>query len=343
MDSFSSPAIAELYDQAKGFCHPDYPFLDSAYSPGGFYPFTDFTMNVAEWMCIGNHAAIRELWSFLTYNGDAERYLLEKCLRVNVIPDLEFDSSTALETKAIYMLMSRQSLYDTSSEAVGMIGSRLLASRLASISWIPPRDCRELLHKGASIEAIVPEGAKIRARRIEQADEALLELLRPVPEPVRIAGQWLLQIPPITRLVIADYFTRPWAQGRLRPELYYTERKYGCSVPWNLHFIKSINCFEPPSDDSFIPNSITKHHLQEALSLHGVVFKKSFKREDLIKLGLQQRGLIASVIQQYAPEYQKPRTEWIEALRGWTERLHRLECVAAAILKALGMQAIRAK
>lgn len=343
MQSFRTPAVAELYKQAASFCHQEYPFLDRDYSPGGYYPFTDFTLNVAEWLRTGNHDAIRELWSFLTRNGEAERFMLEKCLRVGVISDLELDESTEFESRAIYLLSSRQSLYDNSANSVGLVASRLLASRLASISWVPPLRTQELLHHGASIEANVIEGPRIRARRVEKADEALQELLNPVPEAVQTAGQWLIQIPPITRLVIADYFARSWGDGRLRPEMYYTERKYGCSIPWNLHFIEHINCFEFPTDTTPLPGSVTKIHLQESLSAHGIEFKISAKKDDLVVLAKQRSGLITGLIRQHAPEYQTPRAEWKDALKAWTERVQKLECVAAAILKAMISQAIRLK
>jgi len=341
MHSFRSPAVAELFDQAAGFCHSEYPFLDREYSPGGYYPFTDFTLDIAAFLRIGDFDSIRELWSFITRNGDAEKFLLEKCLRVTVLPDLELAESTALEAKAIYLLSSRQSLYDTSINSVGLLSSRLLASRLASTSWVPPLRAREPLHQGASIEANVEDGPRIRARRVEKADEALQELLNPPPDAVQTAGQWLVQIPPISRLVIADYFARTWGEGRLRPELYYTERQYGCSVPWNLHFISYINCFQPPSDTTPLPHSVTKVNLQEALSHVGAEFKKSAKKDELEKLARQHEGLLASLIQRHAPEYVMPRNEWTEALERWTLRLRKLECVAAAILKAMGMQALR--
>ena len=342
MRPFRSSALAQVHAQAVGFCHSEYPFLDRDYSPGGYYPFTDFTLNVAEWLRSGNLEAIRELWSFLTNNGVAERFMLDKCLRVNVIPELELDESTAIEVKSIYLLSSRQSLYDNSFDSVGIISSRLLASRLASIAWVPPLHTQEHLHKGASIEANVIDGPDIKARRIQKADAALQELLNPLPEAVQIAGQWLIQMPPITRLVIADYFVRNWG-GRLRPQLYYTERKYGCSVPWNLHFISQINCFELPTDATPLPSAITKTQLQEALHGIGIEFKKSAKKDDLLLLAKQHEGLVSGLFRQYAPEYQTPRPEWKEALQAWTNRLEKLECVAAAILKAMGMQAARLK
>lgn len=338
-----SSAVSELLAQATSFCHSEYPFLDREYSPGGYYPFTDFTLNIAEWLRTENLEAIRELWSFLTNNGDADRFMLEKCLRVNVIPELELDESTAIEAKAIYLLSSRQSLYDNSFSSVAILSSRLLASRLASIAWVPPLHAQEPLHHGASIEANVMDGPGIKARRVEKADAAIQELLNPVSEANQNAGQWLIQIPPMTRLVIADYFARNWGEGRLRPELYYTERKYGCSVPWNLHFIRYIDCFVTPTDATPLPSSVTKPHLQEALSSIGIGFKKSAKKDDLLVLAKQHEGLISGLFRQYAPEYQTPRPEWKEALKIWAERIEKLDCVAATILKAMGMQATRLK
>lgn len=343
MASFRSSAVAELYAQSASFCHPEYPFLDRAYSPGGYYPFTDFTQNVAEWLRAGNHEAIKELWSFITRNGDSEKFLLEKCLRVNVIQDLELDSETALEAKAIFILSTRQSLHDISANSVGIMASRLLASRLASIPWVPPLRTQEVLHHGASIEANVLEGPQIKARRIEKADAALQELLTPLPEGVANAGQWLIQIPPISRLVIEDYFSRTWAEGRLRPELYYTDRQYGCCNAWNLHFINHIGCFESPTDETPLPTGVTKNHLQEALAIEGIKFKKSAKKDELAMLASQRSGLLASLIKRHAPEYVSPKAEWKDALEQWTLRLEKLECVAAAILKAMGMQSLRMK
>ncbi|CAN5468115.1 hypothetical protein BH09VER1_BH09VER1_26180 [soil metagenome] len=337
---FSSPALAALYEESRPFCHPEHPFLDPHYSTGGYYPFTDFTMFLAQWLKAGDFKSVHELWSFLTRNDVAERYLLTRCLGVSVSPLFGLDEESALEAKAIYILSSRQSLYDHNSGSVAMLSGYLLASRLASISWLPPEEIRTALIDSAAKEANVEEGPGIKARRREKAEHALNCLLEPISAAAANAGQWLIQVPPVTRLVILDYFTRSWAQGRLRPDLYYTDRCFGCCAAWNLHFIDWMGCFKEPTDESDVPDQVTKAHLTACLESEGVPFRRSAKRVDLIQLVRQKPGLLADLIRTHAPEVRVPKEEWKEALQEWSQRVSKVHCIAAAILNTLGTKSI---
>ncbi len=39
---FKTQEVAELYEQLRGYDHPQYPFIDSEYSPGSYAPAIDF-------------------------------------------------------------------------------------------------------------------------------------------------------------------------------------------------------------------------------------------------------------------------------------------------------------
>lgn len=337
---FETKEVAALYAELKDWCHPEYPFLDPEYSPGSLCPVTDFTAELARWLADGNVGAIAELWWFLSNHGTADTTLLRYALGTRVSSQWGLDAASSMEMLAINLLMARMALQYTPSDARSHVATSLAATRLASIAWQPPDGVRDILRDNAVRQAVVIPGVGQKRRRIEQAEAGMAELLGEVGEDVRAVGQWMVLIPPMARVVVVDYFTRSWGENVLRPELYYTERQYGCCSGLNLHYIQWMGCFSEPTDNDSA-TKITKIHLASGLREAGVAFKKSAKWEDLLNSARTVPGLVASLIKTHAPEKVYPKKEWEAGLWGWVERTERLRCIAAVIIASLAQQSLK--
>lgn len=329
--------------RSRDLCHQNHPFLDPEYSPSGRYPFTDFTYEFAEWLRNGNIDAIEELWKYIAGTDHVERICLSKGLSADMPQEFGFDDETAYEAKAIHLLGTRQALCGTNPESATFVSSELFASRLACMEWMPAPEIHDRLWEGARVEANVEGGRGMKARKKEKADQAMQTLLNPITEPLSNAGQWLLRIPPMSRLVVADYFTRSWGSGKLRPDLYYPERCYGCCAAWNLHYIDYVNCFDWPGDDYLAPTGLTKKHMQEALRTRGVKISSSMKKDELFKICQQHEGVVSGLFRAHVPDLRKPKPEWDSPLRAWARRIKDIECVASAILKTLATQGLQGR
>lgn len=338
---FRTTEVAELYRELGGRGHPEHPFLDPHYSPGGYYPVTDFTMQVAQWMAEWKLDAIMELWSFIGRTDDAGKQLLKRALATRIDNRWGIDDASAIELLAINLLGARMSMQDNTPDcnSTAYVVTELAATRLASITWVPPTGLVDILRDNAAKEANVEDGPDKRIRKMKQAAEAIEELLREMADDVKTVGQWMLLIPPMARLVVLDYFTRGWGPMALRPELYYSERQYGCCAELNLHYIRWVGCFEDPTDDSDA-RKVTKAHLIPALEGLGLDVKKSAKRAELVELARQHPGTIAALIRAHAPTYVRPKREWLAGLEGWMLRWKKLRCVAAALLSVASQQAL---
>jgi len=340
--TFKTVAVSNLFTQLKPWSHQEYPFLDPNYSPGGYYPVTDFTSVVAGWVANGEFEAIVELWGFLTSNGVAEKELLRRGFCVRVDDRWCLDAESSAELRAINLLGLRMALQDNSMNrcSTAHATTDLFSSRLASITWRPPIGMLDILRENAAIQADVEDGPHKKRRKVEQAEEAVVELMRDVGNEVVTVGEWMIRIPPMARLVIVDYFTRTWGALALRPDLYYGDRQYGCSADLNLHFIQWIGCFQEPTDEDE-PNGVTKAEFSESLQAAGIHFKKSAKRSEMETLARSQPGLIASIIKKYSPKYVRPKNEWKNALQDWVSRCQKLRCISSAMLALMAESSLR--
>lgn len=341
--TFKTAAVSTLYNQVQPWSHPEYPFLDPEYSPGGYYPVVDFTSIVAGWIATGQTDAISELWGFLTNNGPGEIDLLRRGLAAQVDTRWALDAGSAAELRAIHLLGLRMALQDSSMNKSGTAHTtkELFASRLASTIWKPPTELLETLRDNAAIQADVEDGPHKRKRKMQQAEDGIIELMRDVAPELENVGAWMVNIPPMSRLVVEDFFLRDWSVGSLRPTLYYGERQYGCGVAWNLHFVQWLGCFAEPTDLDDLPSGVTIAALSEALRGVGIDFKKSAKRTELEALARKESGMISALIKRYAPEKVKTKPEWKDALLEWVSRCQKLRCIAGAMLALLSEKSLR--
>lgn len=326
---FETPEVAELFEQVRHWCHPEHPFLDPNYSPGGYYPVIDFTPYISAWLQQEKYKPIAEIWNHLTPTCDATEFLFGNLLLTICPEELEFDKPTCCELLAVNFLTHRANF--CGSRFVADAGALLIATRLASIQWIPPLKTRPYLYRQAVIEAFVLDGAEMHKRKCALADSALVDVKNPVSENILRVGAWLLQIPPTTRLVLYYFIKSLGHSKKLRTALFYDDRCYGCRPEWNLHFLNWMGCFDEFSDSDEIPTSITKDHLLNALNQRGIKIKKGAKKDEIIAITREQEGLVSSLLCQFAPDYRRLKSEWMEPLIAWTNRVDRLRCLASAI------------
>lgn len=338
---FTTAEVAELRNEMAAWSHPEHPFLDPHYSLGGYYPATDFTMPVAQWLREFKLDAIIELWSFIGRTDEAGKFLLKRTLLTQIDSRWGIDHKSSAELLAINLLGARMSMQDNTlnCNATARVVTDLAATRLASTTWCPPSDLLEVLRNNAAREAIVEDGPDKLVRKMDLAKIAIEELVREVPTPVQTVGEWMVLIPPMARLVVLDYFTRGWGPKALRPELYYSERQYGCCAALNLRHIQWVGCFEEPTDESDA-SKVQKAHIVAALERLGLKVKKSAKHAELIALAREHPGTVANLIRTHAPNHVSPKQEWLAALEGWMLRWRKLRCLAGSIISVANQQAM---
>ncbi|HEX3627644.1 MAG TPA: hypothetical protein VH280_19730 [Verrucomicrobiae bacterium] len=144
----------------------------------------------------------------------------------------------------------------------------------------------------------------------------------------------------MARAVVWDWFQRDWGRKRLRFDLYYDYRAYGCGARWNRQYIEWLAFFRPPDDKALVPQVITKGLLQAALESRGISCKKSDSKKVLLERAVQVPGLISALMASTCPEFQDIRPEWQEPVSKWVGRVQAIRPVGAAMLKFLGLTAI---
>ena len=335
--TFKTPDVAQLYEDIRGCCHPEYPFLDPNYSPGANAPAVDLTPWVAACLTAGHEDAVAELWNLLTYPGDASAYALRQALKAHLPSWIRVSAPVSSELHAIYILTMRAAMC-VGAEHMPSVAARLAATTLA---------CTQM-----DIDANYIETFR-GILRSEIGDHSILDSPYGRTEGVRLAVETALSpfgaaefaaaklrmVPPMARLVVYDFFYRGWGEG-LRFNLYYDERMYGCGASWNQHYVEWLEFFAPPSDTAQVPAAVTKEMLAEALEEKGIRCKKSTTRKEMIEQARGISGLLSSLILRTRPEQCELRSEWAESLRTWADRVRSIESVGAAIIKLMALTAM---
>ncbi len=325
--------VRALVDEFRAIGHELNPLLDAHYSLGGFYPVTDFTPVLGEWLAHGLIDEIADLWNQITSDHAAHRSTLSAAMAARVPREFGFDRETENELRAVHLLGSRLALYEFGHNAVPHAIGNIFATRLASIEWTIAPAVADQLCDAAEREALIIPELHPAGRKREMACAAMAAVRATFAEADRNVALWMQQIPPMSRLVIADYFQR--GERRLRPVLYYGDRKYGCCGAINQRWIDWVACFEPPGDEAEAPHGLTKKHLREALDRAAISSPKSATREELLTLVRQRAGLLRAIFAEHLPEHCIPRPEWEVPLRDWASRCEDLRPLALAVLKPL--------
>jgi len=197
----------------------------------------------------------------------------------------------------------------------------------------------------AAIPRIVSDGRTPDfswAERFVLKPEYLLPLEAPFAEESAVIER-LAAIPPMTRLVIVDYFGRDWAQGKMQTQMGYTEREYGCCSDWNLHYIRWLDFFQPPTNVANIPHSLKKDDIRVRLEAAGIRTKKSASRASLLEMAGQNPALLSAILAELCPEACVPKEEWKFPLEAWLSRYGRSLEAAGEIYKSLLLEQLSRK
>jgi hypothetical protein len=336
--SFRTPEVAKLYEAIRPWSHPEHPFLDAKYSPGSCVPAIDMTHFVADCIANGRLDAIQELWSYLVYHGTATDHLLKKALKAEVPDWLGLSQSAIYELKAINLLLLRMSfMSSTDVSGVGSgVAATLIGSRQLTLSSEAYDKLLALTKSETTKESTlgstygVAQGAKV----------ALDEALSPLGEAEPCSDK-LKSIPPMARMVVADYVNRGWGQG-LRLCLYYGERLYGCGDQHNQVYIDWLDYFGHPDDTMEPPAAATKDLLRTLLEKNALPCKKTATRKEMIELARTVPGLVKSLFLQVDPGRRPLRSEWVPAVHAWAKRVEKVKAVGAGVLKTVATSSLYA-
>lgn len=329
---FRTPELANLYDELRGWDHPECPFLDPNYSTGSYAPAADFTLYVAQWLAAGKMEAVEELWSYLNPVCDSSRALLRKALRARRPTSIHLADWQWYELWAMHLMILRMSLVRGPGDGV-LVLSKLAAIIVAlePITVDPNGEQRLLRATRSEVDDRSPgDGATGRTgAALHSVTKAQSELgnAGAVVDRLRLVA-------PMVRLVVHDYCTRNWGEGMLRHSLYYSERMYGCGHAWNKHFVEWLGFFEPWTDDSRqVPAAVRKDVLRDALAGQGIQTKKTETRESLLEKAREVPGLLLDLIQKARPDRQQLRVEWADPVQKWSHRVSAVEAAAIGVVK----------
>jgi hypothetical protein len=171
--------------------------------------------------------------------------------------------------------------------------------------------------------------------------QSALELSMSPLGTVESVAERLKVVPPMVRVVVADYFSRGWGVGSLRCDLYYDERMYGCNADWNRHYVQWLNFFGPPTDEGDVPSAVTKDVLRDALVQKGIVCPKAMTRKAMLEQARQFPGLLSNLIATAFPNQVTVRPEWIGLVSQWAQRFRAVQPVGAALINLLASSALK--
>src|SRR6266496_4917374 len=302
MPRFRTPEVAELYDSISQWSHPKYPFLDKEYSPSSNAPATYYTLAVAGWLQNGRIDAIRELWSYIAPTGIASEQLLMSGIQATIPQQLKLPTRVQAEIRAVFLLTLRaQFILFTFCTDVAV---ELAASVLACYP-------AQLIKPGAA--------------RIEPSE----------------AVKMLREVTPMVRLIVYRYFADSWHIGRLNLNLGYDDRMYGCGREPNRVAIEKLGFFGPPTDNVYVPGTITKDVLKTELESAGFQFNKSDTRKRMIEVARSVPGLISALVAKRYPEMRIIRDQWRESVNHFVSDMSASKEQSRAILMAMGLSSLR--
>ena len=330
---YKTEAVKRIVKDLGMYFHRDYPFLDASYSPSSCMPVGDLTMYVAEMHDKRDVTALRELWSFI--GGDAERLLLEKCLKLEKPKGFDISDDGWHEVWAINALMCRMGRDYHATHAAARMLSTTLASRNISCT----QELKEALKDGMRGELVALQKKGLFSADI---DQTIGEAIRSIDTGVGGFDDFaklMRSVAPTVRLTLADSAlsscNSTWSM-KLHWELGYGERCYGCCEEYNRKVGESLGVLEPYDPSEYgVPSSITKAMISESLIERGVVFKKSMKRDDLLRLAWQEKGLVVKIIEKNDPAFKTFKREFQSVASAWASRNKLLFYISMALLKCM--------
>lgn len=247
--------------------------------------------------------------------------------------------------RAIYALTLRMELSVGHGE---FTGAAMMATTLSTRNFTMADDLKN------ELERLVLQEFKKRNKEFESTgnspDDAR-EQTRKVMEAVNqgVAGcerfaAIMKTVPPTVREAISgamrlsEHDDASLWNRRIHYSLGYGERAYGCSEKLNRECAESLGILEAIDPATFgVPSSVTKAMITEALTANGIAFKKSAKRDDLLKLAWQQPGLVKTLVDTAEPDLKVIKEEYAQEASVWAERNRLLLPFAQAMMAYMGL------
>jgi hypothetical protein len=90
-----------------------------------------------------------------------------------------------------------------------------------------------------------------------------------------------------------------------------------------------------------IPTTVTKAMITDGLLRSGVPFKKTAKRDDLLRLADTVPGLVAELLNTAEPDLMVIKSEYAQEARTWARRNQALFPFALAFMAYMGLERIK--
>ena len=342
-EDFKTPEVRNLAIEYKGEYHKEYPFLDSRYSPGSRMPFTDLTLYVSEWIGDGKTDALYELWKYIgDFRGEVA---MREALRMSIPEGIEISDFARNEILAIYALTLRAHL---AVDHADYPGAAMMATTFSTRNVLLSSELKKAL------QALVKHEFTSRNQEsdvcnydVNAETKAVLDALEQGVSGCEKFAAIMKTIPPTVRVAISDSMrdTRTddslWNR-RIHYSLGYGERAYGCSEKLNRECAVSLGILEPVNPSTFgIPTTVTKAMITNGLLRSGVPFKKTAKRDDLLRLADTVPGLVAELLNTAEPDLMVIKSEYAQEARTWARRNQALFPFALAFMAYMGLERIK--
>jgi hypothetical protein len=283
----------------------------------------DFTLWVRDCIQVGDSQSVLHLLQRLSRRAEVVDTLAKMASLFDLSPYLAAEETLINELMAIYLLGYR-TRYHTSDRGhlylmaslvevtISLYSFRLWDEKLAELAG----KLRNAKRSG-EIEEIPPMGA-----------------LRDVPRLSAETLHRLRQLPPTCRVVLADAARRAQAPSqvtRLNLSADYGLRMYGCNESQNGEWIASLGWNAPLFLDVDISRYVDKPGLHAALGAHGMTFKRSATKSELLEAVRSNADCWTSICQGLNGQVAVFRPEVFNELHQWTDSISGLRWPALAI------------
>ena len=342
-DDFRTPEVRNLAIEYKGEYHKEYPFLDSQYSPGSHMPFTDLTLYVSEWIGDGKKDALYELWKYIgDFRGEVA---MREALRMSIPEGIEISAFARNEILAIYALTLRAHL---AVDHADYPGAAMMATTFSTRNVLLSSKLKTVLqalirHEFTSRN----QESDVYNYNVNDETKAVLDALEQGVSGCEKFAAIMKTVPPTVRVAISDSMRDTRTDDSLWNRLIhyslgYGERAYGCSGKLNRECAVSLGILEPVNPSTFgIPTTVTKAMIADGLLRSGVSFKKTAKRDDLLRLADTVPGLVAELINTAEPDLMVIKSEYAREARTWARRNQALFPFALAFMAYMGLERIK--
>lgn len=340
---FKTPEVRNLAIEYKGEYHREYPFLDPQYSPGSHMPFTDLTLYVSEWIGDGKTDALYELWEYIgDFRGEAA---MREALRMSIPEGIEISGFARNEILAIYALTLRAHL---AVDHADYPGAAMMATTFSTRNVLLSSELKNVLQGLVKFEFISRnQESDVYNYDVNTETKAVLDALEQGVSGCEKFAAIMKSVPPTVRVAIADSMldTRTddslWNR-RIHYSLGYGERAYGCSEKLNRECAVSLGILEPVNPFTFgIPTTVTKAMITDGLLRSGVPYKKTAKRDELLRLAEMVPGLVTELVNTAEPDLMVIKSEYAQEARIWARRNQALFPFALAFMAYMGLERIK--